>query len=237
MLELMPSRRDGNALRILCIGAHCDDIEIGCGGVLLTLQQAGMVERIDWMVLSGSPARRAESERARDLLIGEPARGELVFGNFRDGSMPAQYGEVKAFFEALKDRPRPDLVFTHERDDRHQDHRIANEMTWNTFRDQLVLEYEIPKWDGGLGQPNFYVPISRDLGKRKVAALLECFGSQADRHWFTAETFHALLKLRGIECRSESGWAEAFHARKLCLGAPPRQALVAAGGPDHALNC
>ena len=215
MLELMPLLPDGRALRVLCLGAHCDDIEIGCGGTLLALQQVGIIGQIDWVVLSGSAARCAETAEARERLVKEAARGELLFGDFEDGTMPAQYREVKAFIEGLKAWPVPDMVFTHEREDRHQDHRLVNEITWNTFRDQLVLEYEIPKWDGGLGQPNLYVPIARKLGEQKIAALLECFGSQAGRDWFTSDLFAGMLRLRGMECRSESGWAEAFHARKL----------------------
>lgn len=150
-------------------------------------------------------------------LVEPGLRGELLFGSFPDGSMPAEYGSVKAFFETLKSLPKPDLVFTHERDDRHQDHRIVNEMTWNTFRDHLVLEYEIPKWDGGLGQPNFYVPVAREQVDIKVATLMECHRSQSGRDWFSPVTFEALLRLRGVECRAAGGMAEAFHVRKLIL--------------------
>jgi LmbE family N-acetylglucosaminyl deacetylase len=215
MLGLIPLLPANRPLRVLCLGAHCDDIEIGCGGTLLALQGAGLELCIDWVVLSGDVQRRAETARAMGCLLPGDVRGELLHGNFADGSMPGQYGEVKAFFESLKTRPLPDLVFTHERDDRHQDHRVVNEMTWNTFRDQLVLEYEIPKWDGGLGQPNLYVPIGRKHGQEKIAVLLESYVSQSGRDWFSRDTFEAILRLRGMECRAPGGWAEAFHARKL----------------------
>jgi LmbE family N-acetylglucosaminyl deacetylase len=221
VLELIPELSGREALRVLCIGAHCDDIEIGCGGTLLALQATGVIGRIGWVVLSGSEARRREAEHAMRLLVGDKARDRLVFGDFTDGSMPAEYKAIKAFFESLKEIPAPDLILTHHRDDRHQDHRVVNEMTWNTFRNHLILEYEVPKWDGELGQPNLYVPIARELGERKIAALLEAFGSQGGRDWFTRDTFEAMLRLRGIESRAESGWAEAFHARKLRLMAGP----------------
>jgi LmbE family N-acetylglucosaminyl deacetylase len=222
VLDLIPALSGRDALRVLCIGAHCDDIEIGCGGTLLALQELGVVDRIAWVVLSGTEARRRETEHAMCLLVSDKARDGVVFGDFTDGSMPAEYKPIKAFFESLKDLPAPDLIFTHQRDDRHQDHRNVNEMTWNTFRDHLILEYEVPKWDGDLGQPNLYVPIKRELGERKISALLQAYTSQAGRDWFTRDTFEAIFRLRGLECRAESSWAEAFHARKLTVTARPR---------------
>ena len=218
MLELTAVCPKGG-LQVLCIGAHCDDIEIGCGGTLLALQQLGLVSRIDWVVLSSNELRQQETRAAMERLVEEPFRGELVFGTFPDGVMPGHYAAVKDFFEALKGSPDPTLIFTHARDDRHQDHRIACEMTWNTFRDHLILEYEIPKWDGGLGQPNVYVPLSRIQVNVKIDALLGCHCSQAARDWFTRDAFEAILRLRGIECRAPSGYAEAFVARKLLLSA------------------
>ncbi len=222
MLELIPQWRAGRSLRVLCVGAHCDDIEIGCGATLLALQRRGRGVRIDWLVLGGEPKRREETRQALAALVAPRFRGELSFGDFRDGYLPAQYAEVKAFIERYKARrPTPDVIFCHEREDRHQDHRIVNEMVWNTWRDQLVLEYEIPKWDGGLGQPNVYMPVSRQQVEAKVRALLRAHRSQAARDWFTAETFRSLLRLRGLECRSPSGYAEAFHGRKIRIGAAP----------------
>jgi LmbE family N-acetylglucosaminyl deacetylase len=219
MLSLVPNVPAGRALRVLCIGAHCDDIEIGCGATLQALQAQCKSLAIDWALLSGSDERVNESTLAYRLLVRPRARGALRFGDFTDGRFPADYARIKEYFEALKSLPRPDIIFCHERADRHQDHRIVNEMTWNTFRDHIVLEYEIPKWDGGLGEPNVYVQVSRKQADAKVKALLRAHRSQSGRDWFTAETFMALLRLRGIECRAESGLAEAFHGRKVLVAA------------------
>lgn len=208
----LPSQR---VLRVLCVGAHCDDIEIGCGGTLRALQRRRKNVIVDWVVLSGTELRRKETQRAMRLLVRPAARGYLEFADFPDGRFPAQYSQIKEFVESLKDKPTPDLVLCHEREDRHQDHRIVNEMIWNTFRDHVVLEYEIPKWDGGLGQPNIYIPLDASDAETKVKALLTAFPSQVGRDWFTRETFISLLRLRGLECRAPSGYAEGFHGRKL----------------------
>ncbi len=204
-----------SARRILCVGAHCDDIEIGCGASVVALQNRAEQVIVDWVVLSGTVERRRETEAALQTLVRPANRGELLFGDFPDGRFPAAYGAIKDFCESLKSRPAPDLILCHERDDRHQDHRIVNEMVWNTFRDHMVLEYEIPKWDGGLGQPNVYIPVEAEAADAKVDALLASYPSQSGRDWFTRDTFMALLRLRGLECRSPSGYAEAFYGRKL----------------------
>ena len=221
MLDLSFNLERRHALRVLCIGAHCDDIEIGCGATLRMLQRGRKDLTIDWVVLSGSEERRKETLAALRRLVRPRYRGELRFGDFPDGRFPAAYAQIKEFYEAIKRDLRVDLILCHEREDRHQDHRITSEMVWNTFRDQLVLEYEVPKWDGGLGQPNVYVAVSRDDVEAKVAALLKSYRSQKARDWFSRETFLALLRLRGVECRSPSGYAEAFHGRKLTLGLAP----------------
>lgn len=215
MLELLLSADKRRPLQVLCVGAHCDDIEIGCGATLRALQRRGRKAVIRWVVLSSTPKRRVETERAMRLLVRPACRGELRFGKFADGRFPAAYAEIKASFESMKRLPAPDLILCHERDDRHQDHRIVNEMIWSTFRDHLILEYEIPKWDGGLGQPNVYVPVDARDAKTKVTTLLTSYDSQSRKHWFTRETFMAMLRLRGLECGSTSGYAEAFHGRKL----------------------
>jgi LmbE family N-acetylglucosaminyl deacetylase len=217
MLDLvgnLPARRRA---RILCVGAHCDDIEIGCAGALQVLLQRRPNAIVDWVVLSGTPVRRKEARKSMMRLIRPRQRGVLEFGEFPDGRFPAHYDAIKELFESLKRLPSPDLVFCHERADRHQDHRIVNEMVWNTFRNQLVLEYEIPKWDGGLGEPNLYVPVSASQLRKKVKFLLAAYASQRTRDWFASETFFALARLRGIECRAPSGYAEAFYARKARL--------------------
>jgi LmbE family N-acetylglucosaminyl deacetylase len=215
MLDLILDSARRRALRVLCAGAHCDDIEIGCAGTLLALQARRRRVVVDWVVFSGDAKRRAETALAMRMLVRPASRGRLLFGGFADGRFPAAYGEVKDFCERLKRRPAPDLILCHERDDRHQDHRVVNEVIWNTFRDHVVLEYEIPKWDGGLGQPNVYVPVSAAQARAKVNALLKAYGTQKARSWFTRDTFMAMLRLRGVECRSPTGYAEAFHGRKL----------------------
>src|SRR5688572_2290445 len=218
MLDLLLNLERRRALRVLCIGAHCDDIEIGCGATLRILQRSSQDVTIDWVVLSGSDQRRKETMVAMRRLVVPRCRGELRFGEFPDGRFPAAYKQIKEFHEVLKRTRRVDLILCHERDDRHQDHRIASEMVWNTFRDQLVLEYEVPKWDGGLGQPNVYIAVSRNDVEAKIGALLKSYRSQKTRDWFSRKTFVALLRLRGMECRSPSGYAEAYHGRKLRLG-------------------
>lgn len=219
MLSLVPNLDDSRPLRVLCVGAHCDDIEIGCGATLSALQAQRKSIVIDWVLLSGDPQRTAESTKAMAMLVTRRNRGELRFGDFTDGQFPAEYQRIKGYFESLKSLPRADVILCHEREDRHQDHRIVNEMVWNTFRNQLVLEYEIPKWDGGLGQPNVYVPVTAKQADAKVKALMRAHESQLKRDWFTSETFMALMRLRGIECRAPSGLAEAFHGRKICVAA------------------
>jgi len=214
MLDLFLGGKNRGSRRILCLGAHCDDIEIGCGGTLLALQQSAKIV-VDWVVLSGTRQRHAETRAAMLALIAPAARGELRFGNFPDGYFPAHYAQIKEFVESLKSHKPPDLILCHERNDRHQDHRAVNEMVWNTFRDHVILEYEIPKWDGGLGQPNVYVPITAAQAKAKVATLLRSHRSQRERAWFARETFMAMLSLRGLECRAPSGYAEGFYGRKL----------------------
>jgi len=217
LLGLMPSRSAAQPLRVLCIGAHCDDVDIGCGATLLSLQREHPRVAIDWVLLSGNEERRAEARKAMTAFVRPKARGELRFGGFRDGFFPAQYAQIKEFFESLKQLPRPDIVFCHERDDRHQDHRIVNELVWCTFRDHLVLEYEIMKWDGGLNQPNIYVPVTAREASAKADKLLRAYQSQATKDWFTRDALYALLRLRGVECRAPSGFAEAFHGRKIVL--------------------
>jgi LmbE family N-acetylglucosaminyl deacetylase len=204
-------------LHVLCIGAHCDDIEIGCGGALLSLQRSRPGSTFDWVVLSGSAERRSETSVAMRSLLKPAARGKLLFGDFHDAELPAAYRELKKFFVGLRALRRPDVIFCHRRDDAHQDHRVVNEMTWGAFRDHLILEYEIPKWDGDLATPNVYVPLTAAQLRGKLTTLMKAFGSQRSREWFAPETFRGLMRLRGVECRARSGYAEGFFARKLVL--------------------
>jgi LmbE family N-acetylglucosaminyl deacetylase len=209
--------RAGERLSLLCIGAHSDDIEIGAGGAILSLIGRGIRLDVTWCVVSARGKREDEARAsAAEFLAGAEAAA-IELGGFDDSYFPAQAREIKEWVAAMRSRPAPDIVFTHRRDDAHQDHRTVNQITWNLYRDHLILEYEIPKWDGDLGQPNTYVPLSRDGLARKVQLLSRHFGSQRSKDWFDAETFTGLARLRGMECRAPEGFAEAFTSRKACL--------------------
>ncbi|MDF2739782.1 MAG: hypothetical protein K0S88_1149 [Actinomycetia bacterium] len=217
MLGLSLARPDGAPPRLLAVGAHADDIEIGCGATILRLVAEHPGLSVDWLVLSGHGDRAGEAaDSAAAFLAGAGATRVMVEG-FRDGFFPYDGGAVKERFERLKAEVAPDLVLTHRLEDRHQDHRLVAELTWNTFRDHLILEYEIPKYEGDLGRPNLYVPVGQEHGERKVELLRKCFPSQAGRSWFSDDTFWATLRLRGIECNAPGRYAEAFQARKLVL--------------------
>ena len=211
-LPLVFPPRSG-ALKVLCLGAHPDDIEIGCGATILELvRQAADVR---WAVFSGDDRRAEEAARSARLFLGADAGRRLVLHTFRDGYFPAQFAAVKEACEETAATFRPDLVFTHFRDDRHQDHRVLSDLAWNTFRHQVILEFEIPKWDGDLSTPNLYVPVTSRAAQRKVTLLSRAFASQRNKDWFGDEVFFGLMQLRGMECRSPSGFAEAFFGRKL----------------------
>jgi LmbE family N-acetylglucosaminyl deacetylase len=214
-VRLGPAPRGGYEL--LCLGAHSDDLEIGCSGTVLRLLAEESVARVTWVVLSGNPERAREARRGARRVLGKRRGVWVVQQTFRDGYFPYVAVPIKDFFERLKREVKPDLVFTHYRHDRHQDHRLVSELTYNTFRDHLVLEYEILKVDGDLGQPNVYVPLSLATVRRKVRVLESTFGSQRDRRWFSEEAFRGLMRLRGVEAGSASGYAEAFYGRKLVL--------------------
>lgn len=213
MLAFAPSRPVGT---ILCLGAHGDDIEIGCGGTLLKLLAEWSDAAVHWVVLSSTPDRVAETEDSAHRFIGNKAASVVVEG-YRDGYLPHQAIEIKEFFAALGRDVKPDLIFTHRCADAHQDHRLVGELTWQTFRDQTILEYEIPKFDGDLETPNLYVELSNDTVDRKVRHLIDAFATQRDKHWFTADTFRSVMRLRGIECRAADGYAEGFHCRKFVV--------------------
>ena len=215
MLPLSLAAPRGRRLEVLCIGAHCDDIEIGCGGNILALQQHNPDCRIHWFVLTSVPARRDEAAAALDLFVRPAARGEVRIGELPDGHLPAKVSEVKRHFEELKGGLKPDLVLTHHGLDRHQDHALVSQVTWQTFRDHMIWEYEIPKYDGDLGTPNMYVPLPESITARKIDIIMRSFPSQTSKSWFKADNLSALMRLRGLECRAASGFAEAFHCRKL----------------------
>jgi LmbE family N-acetylglucosaminyl deacetylase len=217
MLPLAPRPRTGDAYEVLCLGAHSDDIEIGCGGTLLRLLREWPIARVTWVVLSGNPARAAEARRSARRLLGRRVEARIVQATFRESYFPYTAVPIKELFDDLRREVAPDVVLTHYRDDRHQDHRLVSELTYNTFRDHLVLEYEVVKLDGDIGNPNVYVALDAATVRRKVRLLMESFASQRDRRWFTEDVFQGIMRLRGMEAGTASGYAEAFYGRKLVL--------------------
>ncbi len=217
MLKLKLARR-GENLRVLCLGAHSDDIEIGCGGTILNWIQEGIQVHADWCVLGAAGDRGIEARASAQEFLEGAASAKISIGTFRDGYFPVQGCELKDWFETLKKEVDPDVIFTHRRDDAHQDHRELSKLTWNTFRNHLILEYEIPKWDGDLGRPNLYQPITAAALQRKTELLLKHFGTQRSKDWFDAEVFNGLARLRGMECRAPEKVSEAFFLHKATLG-------------------
>jgi LmbE family N-acetylglucosaminyl deacetylase len=201
--------------RVLCLGAHSDDIEIGVGATLLHLASKVRDLEIRWIVFSAPGPRVEEAKRsAEDFLDGVGCK-EVMIGSFRESYFPSEWPSIKEWFENIKAKFDPDVIFTHYRGDRHQDHRVLSDLAWNTYRNHLILEYEILKYDGDLGRPNVFMPLSVELSNRKIELLLKHFKSQLTKHWFTGDTFAAMHRIRGIECASHTGLAEAFYCRKL----------------------
>jgi len=221
MLTLSLGRLPGQMRTLLCLGAHCDDIEIGCGGTVLRLVERYPDLYVHWVVLSSSPVRAAEARASAERFLHTVRHKDVVIKEFRNSFFPFVGAQIKEFFEELKARVAPDLVLTHARGDLHQDHRLTSELTWNTFRDHFILEHEIPKYDGDLGTPTVFVPLEHSHCEAKVAHILEFFPSQHDKPWFTRDTFMALMRLRGVESNAPSGYAEAFYCRKAVLGLSP----------------
>jgi LmbE family N-acetylglucosaminyl deacetylase len=215
MVDLRLGSAECPLRRILCLGSHCDDIEIGCGGTILRLLREHPEAEIYWLVFSSTPVRRREAARAASLFLASAKKKKVVIRNYRDTLFPSQQARIKSEFEKLKKTFSPDLILTHYRHDLHQDHRVICELTWNTFRSHLILEYEIPKYDGDLGAPNFFVGLDHATCERKAKHILDSFVSQRPKQWFTAETFMGLQRIRGIEANSPGGYAEGFHCRKL----------------------
>jgi LmbE family N-acetylglucosaminyl deacetylase len=203
--------------RILALGSHADDLEIGCGATLLLVTRALPDVEVTWVVLGAEGEREREARASAEAFLAAAARGEVVVHGFQDGYFPYLGGAVKDVFEGLKSRFDPDLILTHAREDLHQDHRLVCELTWNTWRDHLILEYEIPKYDGDLGTPNVFVPVAEALAREKAQLIVSSFSSQLGKHWFDEELFLGFMRVRGVEARSPSGYAEAFTCRKLSL--------------------
>jgi LmbE family N-acetylglucosaminyl deacetylase len=200
--------------RILCLGAHCDDIEIGCGGTILRLLEENPATRITWVVFSSTSQRRREAHRSAHQFLKPAKHHKVIVKSFRDSYFPYLGSRIKEFFNTLTAESSPDLIFTHFRGDLHQDHRLISELTWNAFRNHLILEYEIPKYDGDLGSPNLFVGIDETVLAKKIRYILDAFESQKSKQWFTEETFRALLRIRGIESNAVGNYAEAFYCRK-----------------------
>lgn len=217
MLSFAPGLPPRGPLEVLCLGAHADDIEIGCGGTVMRLLAERRRVTVRWVVLSGDALRAGEARQSASRLLRGAAAADVTIAGFRDGFFPSELAAIKEEFEQLKLRATPDLIFTHRGDDAHQDHRLVSELTWNTFRDACILEYEIPKFDGDLGRPNVFVPLDGAIRRRKVRHLMSAFPSQRRKRWYTASTFEGLMRIRGVECAAAEGYAEAFHARKLVI--------------------
>lgn len=207
---------DAKPLRILALGAHSDDIEIGCGGTIASLVRSGKA-RVHWVVFSANGERETEARRSAEAFLEESEEREIRTCQFRDSFFPAEGPAIKEYFERLKAEIVPDVIFTHRLEDRHQDHRVIGELTWNTFRDHAILEYEIPKYEGDLGHPNVFVPLDDAVARRKVDLLMQMFGTQRSKRWFTEDVFKAVMRIRGVEAGLDNGNAEAFYARKLLL--------------------
>ncbi len=217
MIKLEFDIPQNRPLQVLCLGAHCDDIEIGCGGTILKLIEGYRNMDFHWMVFSSNEERKKEAENSAEIFLEGARDKHITIKGFRDGFFPYIGGEIKEYFEKLKREVNPDLVLTHYRSDLHQDHRLISDLTWNTFRNHLILEYEIPKYDGDLGCPNVFVPIEETIGDQKINIIMNSFKSQAENQWFTQETFRTMLRLRGIESNAPSGYAEAFYGRKIVI--------------------
>lgn len=205
----------GEKLRLLCIGAHSDDIEIGCGGSILRILDEYSDVNVDWIVFSANRERAVEAQKSADQFLKKAGSKRIIIENFQDAFFPYIGGEIKNYFKSLQGSEEPHVIFTHNRHDLHQDHRLLSELTWNTFRNHLILEYEIPKWDGDIGQPNFFIEIDTKIAEKKINIISETFKSQRTRDWFTKDLFKSIMRIRGMESRSASGYSEAFYSRKL----------------------
>ncbi|NMG05389.1 PIG-L deacetylase family protein [Brasilonema sp. UFV-L1] len=201
--------------KVLCLGAHCDDIEIGCGGTILKLVESYPNINFYWVVFSSNTQREKEAYNSANKFLEKVQDKKILIQQFQDGFFPFMGSEIKQSFEQLKRNYNPDIIFTHSRHDLHQDHRLISDLTWNTFRNHLILEYEIPKYDGDLGNPNLFVHLNEEIYQEKVKYILDSFPSQNSKQWFTEETFLSILRLRGMESNAPNKYAEAFYCRKV----------------------
>lgn len=214
-MNLTFARQSDSSFKVLCLGAHSDDIEIGCGGTILRLLEENPAAEVCWVVLGASGTRKTEAVESANLFLAGAKTKEVVTREFRDGYFPNLWAEIKDFFEELKRKRQPDLILTHYRGDLHQDHRLVSDLTWNTFRNHLILEYEIVKYDGDLGAPNLFVHLTESIARKKLQTIVGCFNSQRDKSWFTEDTFSSILRLRGVESNAPEKYAEGFYCRKI----------------------
>lgn len=217
MLKLNLTKENSLTYKVLCLGSHCDDIEIGCGGTILKLVKTYQNLVVLWVVFSSNEQRAQEASESASAFLKDVEAKTVVIKSFRDGYFPFVGAEIKDYFNQLKQEFHPDLIFTHYRNDLHQDHRVISDLTWNTFRNHLMLEYEIPKYDGDLGSPNLFVHLDKPICQQKIDYLLSSFKTQHGKRWFTEETFLSILRLRGVESNAPSNYAEAFYCRKMVL--------------------
>lgn len=215
MFLLNINKRSNSHIRILCLGAHSDDIDIGCGGTILRFLNEFNDVEIYWVVFGAKGQRKIEARKSARLFLKDAKKKEVIIKTFRDGFFPYIGAEIKEYFESLKQVYSPDLIFTHYRNDLHQDHRLVSELTWNTFRDHLILEYEILKYDGDLGSPNLFVHLDERICHTKIEYIRKCFKSQMNRNWFTDDAFLSMLRIRGVESNAPEKYSEAFYCRKM----------------------
>ena len=214
-MRAVPLARSGETLRILCLGAHPDDIEIGAGGTILNWITSGVQLHVHWCVASASADREEEARRSAAAFLDGAASTSFEIGDFKDSYFPYQGERIKDWIGTIRSNCKPDIVLTHQREDAHQDHREIAQLTWNAFRNHLILEYEIPKWDGDFGQQNFYIPLASGILEKKIELLMKYFETQRSKDWFDPHIFRGLARLRGMECRAPDHYAEAFKVRKI----------------------
>ena len=217
MLALNFENKAPDGINVLCLGAHCDDIEIGCGGSILKLIKSQQINSIVWITFCSNQVREKEAFDSANSFLADVKNKKIIIRDFKDGFLPYIGFDVKEEFEKLKQEIQPDLIFTHYRHDLHQDHRLICDLTWNTFRNHFILEYEIPKYDGDLGTPNLFLVLDDDIVKQKLDIIFENFKSQYTKEWFSRETLTSLMKLRAVECQAARKYAEAFYNRKTIL--------------------
>jgi LmbE family N-acetylglucosaminyl deacetylase len=217
LLKLCFDRDRDSTCKILCLGSHCDDIEIGCGGTILKLIENYSNVIFHWVVFSSNEQRAKEAIKSANNFLKGAKVENIIINNFRNGFFPFIGDKIKEYFEQLKQEFSPDLIFTHYRHDLHQDHRLISDLTWNTFRNHLILEYEIPKYDGDLGSPNFFVHLDESICRKKVQYLLDAFETERQKHWFSEDTFLSIMRLRGVESNSPDKYSEAFYCRKIAF--------------------